>query len=453
MIIPQGVIPVLASNTLFIAKLALFLALIFAGTLIISKILKELLRIPVVAGQIIAGIMLGPSLFNCAQWPLFVDTISVHTDIHVPIYTFYSSDLFLFIIIVFASTLTVSYLLWLAGYETDVRELIGVGDCAIMAGVFGAILPIISTTLLLIYFFSYAFSLVQAVGLGIIFSATSVSIPVAMLVSYKKMHLKSSKATLGASIVDDIVAVILLSIFFIMLQSGFFGQGYCSISAGHDCSITQALFLMGSCLVGFSLIGYFVLPRLMNLLQARGYSHLLPAVAHISMLVYFAAAELIGGLAGITGAYFAGLFHRLADKEHKAEKVIAPYVHAFLLPLFLGSIGLTINMWAVSGSGWVIIGAMLIIAILAKLAACYLAIGISSMLRFSRARWSWLEGYLFGSSMVARGEVGLVVATILRGTQVITPEQYIMAVVVIILTTIATPLMLALGFSWLPGGE
>src|ERR1700735_3837116 len=226
MVIPQGIIPLLAANTLFIAKLALFLALIFAGTLIISKILNELLRIPLVAGQIIAGIMLGPSLFNCAHWPLFADTLSVSADAFSPVYTFYSSDLFLFIIIVFASTLTVSYLLWLAGYETDLRELVGVGDCAIIAGILGAVLPIVSTAVLLAYFFSYTFSLVQAVGLGIIFSATSVSIPVAMLVSYKKMHLKSSKATLGAAIIDDIVAVILLSLFFIALQSGSFGENY-----------------------------------------------------------------------------------------------------------------------------------------------------------------------------------------------------------------------------------
>jgi Kef-type K+ transport system membrane component KefB len=108
-------------------------------------------------------------------------------------------------------------------------------------------------------------------------------------------------------------------------------------------------------------------------------------------------------------------------------------------------------MRVVSGSSWLLILAMLVVAILAKLAACYMAIGISGLLGFSRARWSWLEGYLFGSSMVARGEVGLVVATILRGTQVIAPEQYIMAVMVIILTTIATPVMLALGFAWLPG--
>jgi hypothetical protein len=99
-------------------------------------------------------------------------------------------------------------------------------------------------------------------------------------------------------------------------------------------------------------------------------------------------------------------------------------------------------------SQWGVVVLLLVVAIISKLLACYAATFMSNAAgRRSVDRWSLHEGYLFGSSMVARGEVGLVISTILRGSQLITPEQYIIAVVVIVLTTIVTPLMLAIGFS------
>ena len=165
------------------------------------------------------------------------------------------------------------------------------------------------------------------------------------------------------------------------------------------------------------------------------------------MFVYFAFAELFGGLAGITGAYFAGLFHRRGDVRHRAEKIISPFVNTFLLPLFLGSVGLQIDVSVLSLYEWAIVFLLLFVAVFSKLFACYIAIGLSNLVRRKKDyRWSLLDGYLFGSSMVARGEVGLVIATVLNGSKVITPEQYIICVVVIILTTVASPIMISCGF-------
>ncbi len=139
----------------------------------------------------------------------------------------------------------------------------------------------------------------------------------------------------------------------------------------------------------------------------------------------------------------------MGDAEHNAEKTISPYVNTFLLPLFLASIGLQIDMHVLALHEWLVVGLLLVIAIVSKLIGCWIATSISNLVAGNDAaqHWTLLETYIFGSSMVARGEVGLVVSTILRGTGLITSPQYTIAVVVIVLTTIATPIMLAIGFS------
>lgn len=445
--IPEGVLMSGGLSTAFVAKFTLFLGFLLSWTILIGRVLKHLFRIPVIAGQIVGGILIGPSCLNILGWKMFSDPMKVY-DAFGNLFCLASSDLYLFFIVLCSSALTVTYLLWIAGHETEVRDIFHVGVTATTAGLLGAILPILMTVAAA-YYCLQGYSIVQAVGIGLIFSATSVSIPVTMLVSMKKMHLKSSKATLGAAIIDDVFSVILLSMFFIAVQAGTFGS-VCSMKhgVGHGCSIGESLVYMMISFAGIFLTGYFIIPPIIKWLKSHQSSFLLASFAHAAMLFYFSFAELIGGLAGITGAFFAGLFHRLGDTRHQAEKSIAPYVQSFLLPIFLGSIGLQLDISVLTYGQWGIVALLLIVAIISKLLACYAATGMSNLAgKRSTDRWSLHEGYLFGSSMVARGEVGLVISTILRGSQLITPEQYIIAVVVIVLTTIVTPLMLAIGFS------
>lgn len=442
--IPEGMLMSNGLSTAFVAKFAFFLGFLLMWTIAWGRILKITLKIPVIAGQIIGGILIGPSCLNVLGWPLFTEPLKIY-DALGNVYTLAASDLFLFFVVLCSSVLTVTYLLWIAGHETDVRDIFHVGVTATTAGLLGALLPILMTVAAA-YYMLQGFDLVQSVGIGLIFSATSVSIPVTMLVSLRKMHLKSSKATLGAAIIDDVFSVILLSMFFIAVQSGTFG-GTCTVSHGHGCSIAESLIYMMVSFAGIFLTGYFCIPKITVWLKEHKSTFLLASFASGAMLFYFAFAELVGGLAGITGAFFAGLFHRIGDDRHQAEKAIAPYVSSFLLPIFLGSIGLQLDISVLSLHQWMTVAILLLVAIVSKLLACYAATGMSNISgRRSVDRWSLLEGYLFGSSMVARGEVGLVISTILRGSQIITADQYIIAVVVIVLTTIVTPFMLAIGF-------
>lgn len=447
--IPVGLLRSALEPT-FVAKFSLFVALLLAGTIAAGRAGKWLFRLPVIAGQIVGGIILGPSLLNVPGWAFFAEPLRLIQFDTWEIYSIASSDLFVFVIVLLSSALTVSYLLWIAGHETDIRDIYQIGFTAMAAGIFGALFPILMTVLVLMYGMPIGWSVAETVGIGLAFAATSVSIPVAMLFAYNKMHLQSSKATLGAAVIDDILAVVLLSLFFIGAEAGAFGQVTRLIVPGHGVSLLGSLVYMVGAFVFIGVTGYWGVPPLMRWLKKYHHSPMIAPLANIIMLLYFACAELFGGLAGITGAYFAGLFQRLGDKRHTAEKVFSPYVNAILLPLFLGSIGLQIDVTILDGFAWVIVVILLVVSIISKLLGCWVATAMSNWFgNRGTYRWRWIDTYLFGSSMVARGEVGLVVSTVLYGSKVISPYQYVIAVVVIVLTTIAAPIMLGVGFYWL----
>lgn len=443
--IPSGLLIRAGLFPSFVAKFALFVAILLTWTVFCGQVGKKLLQLPIIAGQIIGGILLGPSLINIAGIEFFAQPLSLLDPKTNLLYAITTSDLMVFFILLLSSAITVSYLLWIAGHETNVRDILSIGLTAISAGIFGAVFPIIMTAGFLYYGFSW--TLLQSIALGLIFAATSVSIPVAMLFAYRKMHLKSSKATLGAAIVDDILAVIFLSLFFLMLQAGVFGVVKEFVISDHGKTIGTALVAMVLAFVFIGAVGFFLVPPFIRWLRSYHLSHLIAPAAKSIMLLFFAFTELVGGLAGITGAYFAGLFHRMGDTNCRADKVVSPFVTAILLPLFLGSIGLQIDMRLLGLFDWVLVVVLLIISIISKLAGCWLATWLSNMVsRKGVYRWRAIDSYLFGSSMVARGEVGLVIATVLFGSRVLLPQQYVIAVVVIVLTTIAAPIMLAFGF-------
>lgn len=446
--IPAGLLVTAGLSPVFVAQFALFLAIVLLWTIAWGKIFKKLCGLPVIAGRIIAGILLGPSLINIAGFSLFSQPLLLLDRISGQVYGLATYDVMLFVVLLISSALTVSYLLWVAGHETDLQDIFSIGPVAVSAGAFGAVLPIVMIAAPLYWgVCGGEWNMVQAIGMGLIFAATSVSIPVAMLFAYNKMHLKSSKAALGAAVADDIFAVILLSVFSLSVQAGVFGNVGGDFTQGHGSSLGVSLLFIIVAFGVMSGVGYYCVRPFIEWLKRSHLSHLIAPMANGIMLLYFAFAELIGGLAGITGAYFAGLFHRMGDHRHGAEKVISPFVNAFLLPLFLGSIGLQLDVHLLEMNDWFLVAFLLVIAIISKLIGCWFATALSNYFSHKDSyQWTALDTYLFGSSMVARGEVGLVVTTILFGSGIITASHYVIAIVVIILTTVATPIMLAQGF-------
>lgn len=440
-IVPQGMLLQAALDAHFITQLVLFLACILGGALLVGKILYYVFRLPVIAGQIIGGILLGPTGINIADWFLFgVKTSDCGS---ATCYTFITADLALFFLLAVSAVLTVPSLLWLAGHETDIRELIGVGLTAFIAGFLGAVLPIIGIGSLLYFCFSSAWNLSQSIGMGLVFSATSVSISVALLLSYGKMHTRSAKVTLGAAVIDDIIAVIFLSLFMIMGSSGFFGPELANLSHdGESASLLAAIVRVFGVLFLLVFVGYFMVRPFVFWIEKKKLYYLMAPVATGVMFLFFVLSELVGHLAGITGAYFAGLFHRMGDVHHRAEKVISPFVQMVLLPFFLGSIGLQVNMRILTMHDLFMIGLILIIAIVTKYMGCIAAMIMNNRCGHNQKMWEWVEMKLFGASMIARGEVGLVVASLLFGAHIFSLQQYIIAIVGVVLTTVVTPLLL-----------
>lgn len=429
--IPYGILFHTSFDASFVALCGLFIAIIFTGTFCISWILRKTLGISHIAGNIIGGIMLGPTGCDVANFFLFQRISSVVDPVSGDSFSFVVSDLSLFFVAVLTALFGVPYLLWLAGHETEVPRMIKAGFTACCAGVLGALLPIGMIASALYYY--YPWSWVQAVGMGMVFSATSVSISVAMLLAYHAMHTRSAQAVLGAAIIDDIVAVILLSLFMISIGGGH-----------HEVSLMQSIVNVLLVLMSMCVIGYWLVRPLVRIVCVH-IPEWAATCATVVMLSYFVLSEMVGHLAGITGAYFAGLFHRMGDHDHKAVKAIEPFVSGLLLPLFLGSIGFQVDMRVLSVSDWIVVGVLLVISIISKFLGCFVAMGLSNLGSRSATqdRWSLQEAYLFGASMVARGEVGLVIATILLGEHLFTAQQYVICVVVIVLTTVATPLLLA----------
>lgn len=430
--VTPGVVFSLSLDAHFVALCGLFVALVLLGAVLAGKLLYTLFKIPQVAGQIIGGIILGPTCINSADLQLFQQTVLVLDPVTAVEYGFSVSDLALFFVSVVTALLGVPYLLWLAGHETEVKNILRSGFTAVCAGILGALIPIGLIAVILQW---YAWSWTQAVGMGMVFSATSVSISVAMLLAYRAMHTRAAQVTLGAAVVDDIFAVILLSLFVISVSGADSGQHH---------SVAHSLLSVGFVLAVMVGVGYVLVRPLVHLISEKK-PLFLPTVATVVMLAYFAVAELVGHLAGITGAYFAGLFHRMGDHKHLAEKALAPFVQAILLPIFLGSIGFQVDMRLLGAHDWLLVFILLGASIVAKFAGCFIAMGISNLIAGfgSRSHWTLHEAYLFSAAMVARGEVGLVVATLLFGEHIFGHQQYVIAVVVIVLTTIATPLLLA----------
>lgn len=432
-------------SAIFLAKFSLFFATCFIFTIVFSKLLKKVAGIPVIAGQIFAGIVLGPTFLNISKLKVFNDNFRFFDEVSNVYYNLHFTDLFIFLIISISGAFTVSYLLWLAGYETDIKDMKEIGATALIAGALGAVIPVLICALVA---FLLAFSLGASVGMGLIFSATSVSIPVAMLISQNKMHHRFAKSTMAAAIVDDILAVILLSVFVVTLRAGIWGV--CSeIESLHCGSVSESLIKIMVAFVGFFAFGLTIVPYVVKWLYRKNYVTLVVPFAFFVILFYFSFSELVGGLAGITGAYFAGVFLRRVDRDHKIENTLSPLITTIFVPLFLASIGLQLDISVLDVNQWLIVAILFVMALLSKYIAIFITTYGSNLIYEKSNKWSFWETFLFGSAMVARGEVGLVISTLLKSTGIIDQSSYVICVVVIVLTTLATPLLLSIGFNFL----
>ncbi|MEH7386365.1 cation:proton antiporter [Bacillus sp. JJ1521] len=372
---------------MFILQLALIIiAAKLAGALSVR------LGQPSVLGEIIVGVLLGPSVLGLIE---ATDTLA----------TF--------------STIGVILLMFIAGLETDLGEFKRSGKSSTFVGFGGIIVP-----LFLGYFVGVMMGLsdLQSWFLGVMFSATSVSISVQAL---KEMnHLKTPEGTtiLGAAVLDDVVVMIILA--FLMSFAG----GDVSLTA---LVIKKALFFVFAILVAWK-----VVPWLMNKLTKLPVSEAVISASLIICFVYAYVAEYTG-VANIIGAYIAGIAIGLTNFKQVVFEKVESISYSIFVPVFFAYIGISAVFTGILDNLGLII-ALSIFAILTKF------IGAGAGAKLSGFNWNSSMG--IGSAMVSRGEVALIVASMGIASNLITPDLYATMIVVVIVTTVVTPPMMKIFF-------
>jgi Kef-type K+ transport system membrane component KefB len=367
--------------------------------------LSTRIKQPSVFGEILVGILLGPSLLNLMQ-------LQFVTDSHL-------SE-----VIRLMGELGVLFLMFLAGLELHLNDLVKNARVAAYAGMLGVVIPV---GLGLGFGELNGMDFQHSIFLGLTLGATSVSISAQVLIELKVLRSKVGYGLLGAAVFDDVLVLLLLSVFLALLSG----------SSG----VISILFVIGKMLLFLAAsvaIGLWGLPFLVKLIQKRSISQGTTTLAIVFMLAYGVAAELLGGMAAITGAFLAGLIFARTPEKSKVETNFHSLAYALFVPVFFVSIGLGVDLRAVDASMlWIMLG-ISGIAIVGKV------IGAGGGARLSR--FSWKESLQIGIGMVSRGEVGLIIAKIGMDEGYLSDSLFSAIVGMIQITTLITPPLLRLSF-------
>jgi len=269
-------------------------------------------------------------------------------------------------------------------------------------------------------------TLENSVFLGLTLGATSVSISAQTLMELKVLRSRVGLGLLGSAVFDDILVILLLSSFVALADGGTAVQ------------IVLVLIKMIGFLALSAAFGLYVLPRLTMAVGKMHFSQNVLTFAIVIMLTYGLAAELLGGMAAITGTFVAGLMFGRTTEKAQLEGGLRALSYAFFVPIFFVNIGLAINLREVSVSALWLLLALSVLAIVGKI----LGSGLGARL----GKFSWLESLQLGIGMVSRGEVGLIVASIGLTSGHLNEEAFSAVVGMILVTTLVTPLLLRAAF-------
>ncbi|PGM59457.1 cation:proton antiporter [Bacillus sp. AFS053548] len=364
--------------------------------LIASKVFGDLstkLGQPAVLGKLLIGIILGPAVLG-----IITETETLHE----------------------MSEIGVILLMFIAGLETDVNEFKRTGKASSYVGVLGILFPLFSGYL---YGISINLSQFEAIFLGLILSATSVSISVATLKEMGKLKTKDGATILGAAVIDDIVVIIALA--FVMSFSG------------SAVSLPILLFKKFIFFTFAILIGWKIVPWFLKKFIKLNVSETLISAALIVCFLFSAFADQTG-IAAIIGAYFAGISISVTKFKQEVFEKVETIAYSVFVPVFFTLIGVSVQFTGLSHSIPTII-MISIIAILTKL--------IGGALGAKLAGFPTKNSLGIGSAMVSRGEVALIMASTGLANNLLSKEMFAILVIVVLITTIVTPPLMKIFFS------
>lgn len=370
-------------------------AIIMLSTKILGDLTKKV-SMPQVVGALLAGVLIGPTGLG----------IIAETDF-----------------IAYTAEIGVIMLMFLAGLDTDINEIKRNSVACIVVACVGVAVPLIGGTACYYFFFEAGahdyMSILKAVFVGVVLTATSVSITVEALREMGKLEGKVGNAILGAAVIDDIIGIIVLTV----------------VSSLKDSSVSIGAVLLKIVLyvVFMVLMGLIINKNKQfidrNLKKQRITTYVLAAC----LLVSF-ASEHFFGVADITGAYLLGLFLSThAIKKEVARKVNVPS-YLFFAPIFFASVGLKVELEGMTEKIIVFSLVLLAVAIITKIIGCGLGAKICGFTN--------KEAFQVGVGMVSRGEVALIVAQKGYAMGLLDSELMPAVVIVVIATTIITPIIL-----------
>lgn len=376
------------------------LAFLLSAILLVSKLAGYLsVRIgqPAVLGELLAGIVLGPSLINLLNLPFIAhelgETITEFAEIGVLL------------------------LMFMAGLELHFEEMRRNIRVAALAGLMGVLWPVLlgwGTGLL------FGLDHNISIFLGLTLGATSVSISAQTLMELKVLRSRVGLSLLGAAVFDDVLIILLLSVF-LAVQDG----------TGGTASILLIILRMLLFLGASVLVGLWALPWIIRRVSRLPISQGVLTISLVIMLLYGIAAEAFGGMAAITGAFVAGLMLARTPEKERIESGIHALAYGLFVPVFFVNIGLSIDLREFQLQALLFTIVIVLIAIGGK----WIGSGWGARLGGLSQR----ESIQLGAGMVSRGEVGLIVASVGILEGLVKAEEFSAIVVMVLVTTLITP--------------
>ena len=378
------------------------LALILLSTKVLSLVTKRF-KLPQVVGALLAGLILGPAVFNIIEETDFIKQLA---------------------------EVGVIVLLFNAGLESNLSEFKKSGKTSFIVAVMGVIIPLIGGTILA-YCINHGkvenvSAFVQNIFIGSVLTATSVSITVETLRELGKVSTSVGNIIVGAAIIDDVLGMLVLTII--------------TSLAGSSVSVIKVI---------VKIVGFFIFSIIVGIITYKLFNKWVDKydidkrrfviVSFVICLLLSFSAEEFFGVADITGAYIAGLVLSSNKETIYITKRFETLSYILLSPVFFASVGLNVKLPDLNGEIVIITIALIVVAILTKIIGC----GLGAKL----CGYNNMESIQIGSGMITRGEVTLIIAS--KGLALGLMSSYFLTPVIlmVVFTSIFTPILLKIVFS------
>ena len=380
--------------------------LLFAAKLMAELFLR--LKLPIVLGELLAGMIVGPF----ALGGFFVVDGKAFLEINDEIKML--------------GEMGAIVILFMAGLEMTPKEFLKGGKASFTVGALGVIVPFFAG---LVIFQMFGFDALQSMLIATALTATSIAISIQVLSEFGKIKTPEARLIIGAAIIDDILAIAVLSV----VSSIALGEG--GVDNIDIMSVTITILEVLAFFAILLITSIVIVPRVITprLWKAKG------SVEGIATALFFGAAALAGsiGLSPIVGAFAVGMALSTTKVFEKVENFIGK-IGLIFAPLFFAIIGAQVDLRSINLEILLISGVVIIVAIITKLAGC----GLPSMFFLKNKS----QGMRVGIGMISRGEVGLIVAGVGISSGILTSDVYSTIVIMVIVTTIITPLWLKMEY-------